>query len=171
MERVREAAARTWGEPVRVFRLDSPYLRYQVRGRRRDGVRRQTKDRSGCLGLVSVVLDIPQAAAEVVVTLLGRMLMWPLRDTVRGKEDSGGVRFADAFRHGAQYLVWSPSRTALVTPRPDGGLHHAWTATGADRPELRLPRRLRWPDGSWLRLAVLQSDRTRYREEQAAAAR
>ncbi|WP_086787515.1 hypothetical protein, partial [Crossiella equi] len=143
-------AQREWREPVRVFRLDGPDLRYRVPGRRRTGEPRARRPRGEGIALVvGVVLELPAAVAEGMLNLLGRLVAWPFRDVVRGGEGSGAVQFADAFRRGANWLVWSPSRVALVQLRADGTQHLGWAAEGAARPELRLPRRLRWADGSW----------------------
>ncbi|MCO1574871.1 hypothetical protein M8C13_03740 [Crossiella sp. SN42] len=167
-EQVRDTAMRAWGEPVRVFRPSTPRWRYYVRGRRRDGTPKPPRNRSGCLGIgLSGLLDLPGLVGEALAEGVFALLFWPMRDTVRGEEGSGGVRFADAVRRGGAWLVWSPSRVGLV----DGNQQLVWTAAGPERPELRLPRRLRWPDGSWVRLAALQHDRKRYREEEAGLAR
>lgn len=169
-ERVVAATARAWGEPVRVFELDPPFLLYRVRGRESHGDRKPPKDYSGW-GMLLWLFDVPGFLLALLEPVIEGLLWWSMRDRVRGEEGSGAVRFADAFRQRADWLVWSPTRTALVKLLEDGETEVAWLATGSDRPELRLPRRLRWADGSRIKLASFQSDRRRYYAESAALAR
>lgn len=164
--RIRELAHRAVGAGFdEAVKLDTFRPRYEVPGRRADG---SVAGRRRLLWLAGKVLLFVRRALTgvlvIVVQIIGTLLAGDLdadvelrrrRYRVRGPRDGGALGFADA-NSGQQsrmfvpdlWVVWSPTRAALVRPRR-AGLDVLWTAEGVDRP--RFDRRscsITWRDGS-----------------------